>query len=64
MSPNSVTLNSPKLHAEEFVHFTADKVDFFGFQTKEHRQAQQAIAFVGGVLVFAAKAAIAQARRR
>lgn len=46
-------------HTEEFVHFFADKVDFFDFQAKEHRQAQQAIAFAGGVLVFAAKAAIA-----
>lgn len=52
------------LHAEEFVHFAADKVDFFGFQAKEHRQAQQAIAFAGSVFIFAAKAAIAQARRR
>lgn len=28
------------LHAEEFIHFAADKVDFFGFKAKEHRQAQ------------------------
>ena len=52
------------LNAEEFVHFAADKVDFFGFESKEHRQAQQAVAFVGSVLIFAIKAAVAQARRR
>ena len=52
------------LHAEEFVHFFADKVYFFSFQAKEHRQTQQAVAFVGSILVFAVKATESQARRR
>ena len=62
--PCTMTFCRQELHAEEFVRFFADKVYFFGFQAKEHRQAQQAIAFAGSVFIFAAKAAIAQARRR
>lgn len=61
--PCTMTFCRQELHAEEFVRFFTDKVYFFGFQAKEHGQAQQAIAFAGSVFIFAAKAAIAQARR-